>query len=382
MLQRNVVSSLKTTRPRILHLTHEMNYGGTQQVIKQLVTNLDEDKFECEIACIDGVLGPLGEELCVDGLVVHVLNRGSGFDRKLISRLRALLRDGSYDLIHCHQYTPYVYGVIASMLTNVKVVFTEHGRFYPDRYSWRRRMVNPVLSIFTDSTIAISKATKQALSYYEWIPSGKIQVIYNGLSNYRAPDDLESVLNRFQLPVGALVFGTIARFDPIKNIPMMIKAFAQVHKKNPDTCLLLVGDGEERQALEELSRTIGVHEAVVFTGFQQNTSDLISVIDVYLLTSYSEGTSMTLLEAMASATGSIVTGVGGNTELIEHKVNGIVVDSDHTESLAEWMSLLATDSQTRNELGLKACETFNTRFSLETMINNYTKTYNSVLNCY
>jgi glycosyltransferase involved in cell wall biosynthesis len=145
-------------KARILHLTHEMAFGGTQQVISQLVTNLDSERFYCEIACIDGKVGSLGEKLQSNGTNVHVLHRGSGFDFALVKAVRKLLKDEKFDIVHCHQYTPYVYGIFASLFTRVKVVFTEHGRFHPDSYSWKRRLVNPVLGKLTDSIVAISVA--------------------------------------------------------------------------------------------------------------------------------------------------------------------------------------------------------------------------------
>jgi len=131
-----------TEKPiRILHITHEMAIGGTQQVINQLITNLDSQRFDCEIACIDSEVGELGEKLQNLGTKIVVFQRGSGFDFNLIRQLKALIKLEKYDVVHCHQYTPYVYGIFASLFSKSKVVFTEHGRFHPDGYSWKRRVV-------------------------------------------------------------------------------------------------------------------------------------------------------------------------------------------------------------------------------------------------
>jgi len=366
-------------KPRILHLTHEMAIGGTQQVISQLVTNLDSERFDCEIGCLDGEVGSIGDRLQSAGTVFHVFHRGDGFDLELVKAVRRLLKKEKYDLVHCHQYTPYVYGIFASMFTGTKVVFTEHGRFHPDRYSWKRRLINLVLGRLTHSIVAISVATRQALAHYEWFSEKQIKVIYNGLEPYKASGNLTPWREQFGIPDGVLVFGTIARFDSIKNIPMMINAFKDVYGNNPNTRLLLVGDGDERSKLEELAQESGVADAVIFTGFQQDTAKLMSLIDVYLLSSFSEGTSMTLLEAMSSGTCSIVTGVGGNVELIEHGVSGIVVKSEDTSALAVSMSALAIDPDRREILGKEASKKFNERFSITSMIDGYSQTYDNVL---
>ncbi len=363
---------------RVLHVTHEMGVGGTQQVINQLVQNLDALKYQCSIACLDGEIGMIGEALEKQGVSFHIFERQPGFDRALISSLRALLKSDKIDIIHCHQYTPYIYGAIAAMFTGVKIVFTEHGRFYPDRYSWKRRMVNPLIGYLTNSIVAISAATADALAHYEWFARKSISVIYNGTAPHKPAVDtgFRSMLG---IDAGDVVYGTIARFDEIKNLPMMIEGFSRVHKTHPETKLLMVGDGDERESLEKLVEEHELGSSVIFTGYQTDTSRYMSAIDLYLLTSFSEGTSMTLLEAMSNGTCSIVTAVGGNIELIEHLKNGVVVDSGDTDSLSDWMARLAEDPQHRRRLGSKAIATFESKFSVATMVDQYSRTYDQLV---
>ena len=158
-----------------------MGIGGTEQVICQLIRNLDANQYQCNVACIDGTVGPLGQQLKEYGVNFTVFKRRPGFDLALIGSIRNLLRQNQYDIIHCHQYTPYVYGICAALFSRAKVVFTEHGRFYPDSYSWKRRMVNPLLGWCTDSIVAISAATAGALAHYEWFSGKAIDVIYLSL---------------------------------------------------------------------------------------------------------------------------------------------------------------------------------------------------------
>jgi glycosyltransferase involved in cell wall biosynthesis len=366
---------------RVLHLTHDMGIGGTEQVICQLIRNLDTSKYQCDIACIDGEVGPLGQQIKAHGVNFSVFHRQPGFDMALIRNIRRLLRSERYDIVHCHQYTPYVYGMCAALFTGAKVVFTEHGRFHPDSYSWKRRLVNPLLGFCTHSIVAISAATARALEHYEWFSARAIDVIYNGIDPASSQPAADSARARSDsgVPQHHLVFGTIARFDTIKNIPMMIESFAQVHRELPETTLLLVGDGAERQKLEQLVAERGLTDAVVFTGYQEDTATFMSMIDVYLLTSFSEGTSMVLLEAMSTGTASIVTSVGGNVEIIEHEHNGLVVESDDIAGCTQSMMRLASDSDLRKALGAAALTVFNQRFSVSTMSSRYSETYERVL---
>ncbi len=363
---------------RILHLTYGMGVGGTEQVITQLVNHLDDTRFENSIACIEGEVGLLGQGLRERGVEFLVFKREPGFDVKLIKQLGAALKQHKFDIIHCHQYTPFVYGVMAAFFSKTKVVFTEHGRFHPDSYSWKRRVMNPLLGRATSAIVAISGATAQALAHYEWFARKSIEVVYNGISIGEKTNDAEQ-REMMGINAGDVVFGTITRFDTIKNLPMMIDAFQQVCKDNTNARLLLVGDGEERQNIETRVKKYDLQDKVIFAGYQKDTQRYMSVIDVYLLTSFSEGTSMTLLEAMAMGVCSIVTAVGGNVEIIEHGVSGITVASEDVADLSGWMAKLAGDRQQRELLGDGARRVFAERFSVQTMIRQYSDIYDRIL---
>ncbi len=362
---------------KILHLTYDMAIGGTEQVIFQLISGLDNNSFNCSIACLEPELGAFGVTLREQGIQTHVLNRSPGFDVNLIREIKKILRDNEIDVVHCHQYTPFVYGVLAAALTRVKVVFTEHGRFYPDRYSWKRRLINPVLGKFTHSITAISVATADALSRFEWFNRRKIQVVYNGLVQ-SAPHKRMEVRREIGVDDNAIVFGTISRFDPIKNLPLLVKAFDLVRKKHPESRLLLVGDGGERQAIQQLVDSAGLSGHVVFAGYQQDTVAYMSAIDVFVLCSLSEGTSMTLLEAMSLNICCLVTAVGGNTEIVDHDASGYIVPSDDLDRLSSSMDLLASDSELRSRLGRCAKSTFQSKFELGKMVDQYSEIYRSI----
>jgi glycosyltransferase involved in cell wall biosynthesis len=362
---------------RVLHVTYDMGIGGTEQVICQLLDGLDPQQYVCEIACIEDNIGPLGERLQADGVLIHTLNRVPGFDRSLVRKLRQIYRSSSIDVVHCHQYTPYVYGVLAAMLTGVKVVFTEHGRHYPDRYSWKRRLVNPILNTLTARIVAISEATADALAHFEWFRRGGISVVYNGMAAGQR-DPHRAKRREHGIADDKLVYGTISRFDAVKNLPLLVNAFAQVCRSNPGVVLLLVGDGDERSAIEQLVRELGIEHAVVFCGYQTDTAAYMSAIDVFLLPSLTEGTSMTLLEAMSMSVCCIVTDVGGNPEIVERDKTGLVVPSADLGALVEAMRTVAEDESTRGTLARNGSERFHNKFTLTNMIEQYHQLYQSL----
>lgn len=366
---------------KIVHLTHSMEIGGTEQVIMQLVRGLDSARFTNVITCIDGSIGEMGRILQQQDYTIHSLSRNDGFDKDLIKEIRTILKAEQADIIHCHQYTPYCYGALAAVGLPTKVVFTEHGRFYPDVYTWKRRVVNQLLARLTDAIVSISEATRQALIEFEWLPAKQISVIYNGMTldtDTANAAEARRAINAISpgfVSEGDVVIGTVARLDSIKNHALMIRTITRLYKNHPNCRLVIVGDGPERKNLEKLVEELEINDAVLFTGFKNNTPDYIDSFDIFLLTSDSEGTSMTLLEAMAFATPCIVTRVGGNPELIQHDKNGLLIDRNSDDQLYNAIESLLANRQTGLTLGAQARDDFDSRFELRHMIKGYDELY-------
>ncbi|MCR8924118.1 glycosyltransferase [Dasania sp. GY-MA-18] len=367
-------------KKKILHVTFDMAIGGTEQVICQLVENTNPNNYETAIACIDNKIGELGLKLQQQGHKVYVLNRKPGFDYRLIAALKKLIDTGGFDILHCHQYTPYIYGVFAALGTKVEVIFTEHGRFYPDSYKWKRFIINPLLTLRTKAIVAISEATKQALIKYENFPKNKVQVIYNGLaSSPSANDDTTALRKELELSPSDILLGTVARLDPIKNQHMMISAFAKAAKENSNLKLIIVGDGPIRAELEQHAINEGVKDKVLFTGFIVNPKSYFQLIDIFLLSSLSEGTSMTLLEAMACAKPCIVTDVGGNPEIITNEFNGYITPNRNSDAFYKAVINITNLPGKRVAMGEAARTSFQNKFTVEKMTELYTSLYHE---CY
>ena len=361
---------------KICHVTFDMRIGGAEQVILNLVTHTDPSRFDVSILCLENRLGPWGEALQQKGYATTCLGRRPGFDIPLILNIRRHILAHDIQVLHCHQYTPYVYGVMAAMLTRCRVIFTEHGRFFPDVRKPKRILINPFLNLFTHRVTAISKATRQALIQYENFPARHIAVVYNGIASERFQKievEARDVEKKKLLGIDGdvKVLGTVARLDGIKNQQMMIKALKKVHQWHPETKLLIVGDGPERQNLEKLVDALELSSHVMFTGFRQDTHLFYQLMDIFLLTSFSEGTAMTLLEAMASGVPCIATGVGGNPEIVEDERSGFLVPSDDEIVLAKKISFLFNDSVLMKNMGKEGRFVFQKKFLIDNMIQIY-----------
>lgn len=373
------VTNIHTEPLNILHITYDMRIGGTEMVIKNIIDGCDKTKFVMSVLCIESPLGPFAKDLINDGIPFYELNRQPGFDKKLIANIRKTIQQNNIDILHCHQYTPWVYGVIAAALTKTKVIFTEHGRFYPDSSTWKRKLINPILNLFTDKITVISKATKLALNEFENIPTKDIDVIYNGIAplhfDKNKATKLRATLN---IPNNHIVLGTVARFDPIKNHTMMLEAFTKVLKVIPNCTLLMVGDGEERANIEQCITKLGITKNVILAGYEPKPAEHIALMDTFLLSSLSEGTSMTLLEAMSIGKPCVVTDAGGNPEIIQNNENGFVTQNDNACQFAEKIILLINNPELTRKYAISALSIYQKNFALSLMSHKYTQVYKAI----
>lgn len=360
-----------------MHITFDMRIGGTEMVIKNIIDGCDKNQFTMSVLCIESPLGPFAEDLQKDGIEFFQLNRQPGFDTQLLKDIRKIIKKNKIEILHCHQYTPWVYGVIAATLTNTKVIFTEHGRFYPDSSTWKRKLINPVLNLLTDNVTVISKATKQALIDFENIPASSIDVIYNGITPLTINQNEVTLLRtELDIPENHTVLGTIARFDPIKNHTMMLKAFSVLLEQAPNTTLIIVGDGEERDNIEACIDELNISNNVILAGYQTKPQTYLALMDIYLLSSLSEGTSMTLLEAMSLYKPCVVTDAGGNPEIVLHAQTGFVTKNDcfssFCQGIEQYLSLAPPEKKKlQNNTKLR----FEKNFNVSSMASNYSKIY-------
>ena len=363
---------------KVLHLTYDMRIGGTEMVIKNIIEGLNSSQFTMSIFCIELPLGPWGESLKKNGIQIGSGARSEGFDLNIIKKIRTYIEKHNIDIIHCHQYTPWVYGTFAAVFTKTKIVFTEHGRFYPDSTNWKRRLINPLLTFFTDKITSISQATKLALEEFEYIPASQIDVIYNGIAEVAVDvKEASAIRETLSIPKDAFVLGTIARFDPIKNHLMMLDAFAAARKKNPNLYLIMIGDGTERNKIENKINKLSLNSFVTLTGYQANPSNYLSIFNIFLLSSLSEGTSMTLLESLSLGIPCIVTDAGGNAEIIEDNYNGAVTPNADTEAFAQAILKLATTDF--NDMRKSARKRFEQRFTNTIMNEQYRAIYEQLV---
>jgi glycosyltransferase involved in cell wall biosynthesis len=211
----------------------------------------------------------------------------------------------------------------------------------------------------------------------------RIVVIYNGVSSPGRSDKLDREASRLKLGIdlGTKVVLSVGRMDPIKDFSTLIRAFKSVQQVNPDSLLLIAGDGDERY-LEDLRRDagrLGITDKVVFLGTRRDIPELIAACDVFALTSISEATSMTILEAMAAERPVVATRTGGNPELVVDGKTGYLLPVGDYEAVSEALVRMLNSPEQASKLGEAGRARFEAMFTFHAMMGAYEDLYKEIL---
>ncbi len=360
----------------ILHLIHSLDVGGAEKLVVEFARHTNHELFKVSLCCLDYV-GSLGEKLGEEGFKVVLLGRRpGGVDKRLIMALRKLIMENEIDIIHAHQYSSFFYAALAKNFSKrPSVIFTEHGRFYPDSRRLKRVLFDPFLSKFASEMISISEATKEAMVRYDNFPRERIKVIYNGVRFISGNAGRSMKRQELNMTPDDFILVTAARLDPIKNHKMLIRVMKRLSSVKPDCKLIIAGDGPEYESLSGDIKRNGLNGAVRLLGQRDDIVELFPASDLFLLSSLSEGTSVTLLEAMNAGLPAVVTNVGGNPEILKDGVTGFLVNSDDDEAMAGKILELYQDRDMARRLGAAAKERARTLFSFENMMDQYEKLY-------
>jgi glycosyltransferase involved in cell wall biosynthesis len=319
----------------------------------------------------------------VEGFPVEILGRRSGIDWRCAVRLAKILRREQVDLVHAHQYTPFFYTLLARLLCRrPPILFTEHGRHYPDYPRPKRMVVNRFLLERRDRVVGVGQAVREALIANEGFPPDRAAVVYNGIdtAGFAAGcPDRAAIRRAIGVGTNGLVMLLVARLDYLKDHATAIRTLERVASRRPDACLVLVGEGPEADKIHGLVEQHHLGENVRFLGLRKDVHRLLPAADLFLLTSISEGIPLTVIEAMAAGLPVVATRVGGMAEVVEDGKTGYLAPLGDDAALATHILDLAGDPQRRRALGRRGQERARSLFSESEMHDRYLELYRSML---
>jgi glycosyltransferase involved in cell wall biosynthesis len=366
-------------RIHVVQATFGMGIGGMERVIMDLCRYVDPEKFRFTVCCIS-VRGALADQLEAEGVPVIFCENQTRMGKYLRGlELGRILREQGADILHTHNTTAFIDGLIGARIASVPVmIHTDHCKNYP--IEWRWTIAENVASRFVDRMVAVSHHTKSELMHYEKIPDARLTVIHNGI-NPRLTRTVSLDVLRHELGLSAdqIIVGTIGRLEPQKGLDLLIAAVPRVIESCANARFLIVGGGSLENELRAQAAALGVADKIVFTGWRTDAIDLMQLLDCFVSTSNFEGLPMVMLEAMAFGKPIVATTVGGVPEILEDGFNGVGIGERQPELVAAALLRVLKDDVWRHRLGQNSRTRYEERFTAQAMASAYQGIYEHYL---
>jgi glycosyltransferase involved in cell wall biosynthesis/protein-tyrosine-phosphatase len=367
------MSTRGSCRPiRVCHIMSADLWAGAEIQLATLASYLTE-RPEIELTCALFTEGLLAQELRRLRIQTTVIDEQRNGPVQIVNRLVRLLRHDHIDLVHTHRYKDTILGSIAAKLAGVRhLVRTVHGSSEPlngwphARFRCYEAMEKAALNVSADRIITVSKQIAHALAHAGYKRSA-LTCIQNGidLSRVKATRSREQVRKELGFDPQTLVIGTVGRLSAVKAQACLLRSARPILESNPAARFVIVGEGPLENGLRALAVQLGIDRECLFLGARLDIFDLVGAMDIFALTSLSEGIPMALLEAMALGRPVVATDVGGIPEIITDCETGLLVAPGDEHALARACIELARDPERARTLAVRARMRIEADFSHE-----------------
>ena len=371
----------------IVHIVHRFDTGGMENGMVNLFNTLSPDSYRHTVVALTGY-SDFRHRITAQQVDFHALDRAPGHGLGWTIRLWKLLRQLKPDLVHTRNLAALEAQFVAAVTGIRATVHGEHGLDVFDLYgrNWKYNLLRRAARPFVSNYITVSRNLETWLRLVIRVPPRKIHQIYNGVDSIKfhpregaRPDILPPGFTDGE----TVVFGSVGRMAEVKDYPMLVRAFIHMTHQQPDLAgrarLVIIGEGQTRRACQNLLDEAGMANLAWLPGERHDVAAVMQALDVFVLPSRNEGISNTILEALASGLPVIATAVGGNVELVEDDVNGLLVKPGDPEDMAQALLGYLRSPTRIADQGQQARMHAEQRFRIPTMAEAYSQVYELTL---
>jgi glycosyltransferase involved in cell wall biosynthesis len=381
---------------RVLRVIARLNMGGPALHVTYLARGLASRGYETTLVAGDVARGEESMAFVADRAGVEVV-RLPGLSRELSPirdavaawRVARIIRRVRPDIVHTHTAKAGAVGRVAALLAGTRrpvVVHTFHGHvlrgYFGRAGTLLFRAIETVLARATDRLIAVSPEVRDELVALHVAPRRKFSIVRLGIElepRVRFEGDPAEVRRRHGIPAEKFVVGWFGRMTAVKRTDDLLTMLAGVRERGIDALLLLVGDGDDRERLEQRAHDLGLARSCLFVGYQEDVAPWYAICDTVVLTSASEGTPVTIIEALAAGRPVVATRVGGVPDVVDEGETGFLVRPGDTHALAERIQILARDPERRAAMGAAGRERTLSRYAVERLVDDMDELYRELL---
>jgi len=371
--------------PLIVHVVYQFGVGGIENGIVNVINRMQASKWRHAVVSLTDVTPEFAERVERSDVAFIALGKGPGHLVGLYPRLLRLFRRLGPAVVHTRNLAA-LEAIVPAWAAGVPVrIHGEHGWSIQDTDGRRRRyqLVRRAYRPFVTRYVALSRQIEQYLEHQVGVPPSRITRILNGVDTARfAPaSGIRPAIPGCPFEGGGdtQIVGTVARMEAVKDPLNLARAFVRAIELAPELAprlrLVLVGDGPLAHEVSAYLDRPALKGRVWLAGERGDVPEIMRGMDCFVLPSWAEGTSNTVLEAMATGLPVVATRVGGNAELVESGMTGTLVPAGNSDALARAIIHYAADRATARRHAKAARRVAENRFSIDRMVSDYASTY-------
>lgn len=370
-------------RKKILQLRSSFGFFGAENVIVELVTELIHTEYIPVIGALKSQKDPhlelvdFADKNNIESVVFNCKHR---FDLKTILSIRNFIKKNKINIIQTHGYKSNFYAFCASLFTNIPLIATCHPWIQTNRLIKFYAMIDKLLLMKFDKIITISEEMKQEI-LNTGIDENKLHIIDNGINveRFKKKYNRKKICAQFSIPINSKVIGTISRLTPEKGHHVFIETAKKIIKAYPLTLFVIAGNGILENELKQKVKELKISDRLIFTGLVDDIPKLLSLFEIFVLPSLTEGFPMALLEAMAAKIPVIASKVGAIPKLIIHNKTGLLVEPQNISSLKKAIIDLLNNKDNAKRFARNGYKIVRKKYSSKIMARKYMDIYDTLL---
>ena len=361
-----------------------LNIGGTETQAVELAQRIPSCGYQVTLGCLRAQ-GPLSKRLQGTAVVVREFYPAGGVDTPRgiyqLLRLSWFLRRQKFDIVHTHDLWSNLLGVPAAWLAGVPAIISSRRDLaHSDWYQGKRRVWLRRIQNLSGAVLANATPIRDALIAEDGFAAEKLRVIHNGVDIekfHRGQGNRENLFPK--VGSGKLIVLVGNMHTNVKGHPWLIASAPVVVREFPSTRFALVGEGEQRAHFEQQVEDLGLRDNFLFLGRRADIPEILACCDIAVLPSRAEGLPNAVLEYMAAELPTVVTRVGGNVELVEDGVTGLLVPPEDAAALSDALLKLLRDPVLARQIAHNGREFTMKNFSFERLVREVDELYTELL---
>lgn len=370
-------------KKRILEFSTFAKIGGTQKILLEFLRHASHETYDYTM-CVLLENDALNEEVSQLGIKNTSLNMRGYWDLAAWWKLYRFAKPRHFDLIRTYGLKADIIGRIVGKLLGIPVNITSVRSTDPWR-KWYHVLLDSLTSSFTDLYLSNSEAGRIAVCQRERIPETKTLMIPNGIDLVKFDphnvnnERVDVLKNKWGIKPTTKVVGVVANLCKMKGHNVLIDALPQIRHKFPELKCLFVGTDFLAGEIQQYARQQACEESIIFTGFQEDIPEMLTLMDIFVLPSQWEGLPTALLEAMAMKKPVVASSVGGIPELIEHEKSGLLIPPETPDALAKTVLFLLEKPEFSCQIGEYAYQRVRKHFSIHSMVSQTESVYEQLI---